>query len=81
MGREYWLPLIEFLRTQPLDHGAISPEDLSRIVLTDSIEEATELIKTSSVRKFGLRLRRGVQPRRWLGERSAMASGSASKDS
>lgn len=70
MGREYWLPLIEFLRTQPLDHGAISPEDLSRIVLTDSIEEATELIKTSSVKKFGLRLRRGAQPRRWLGEKA-----------
>jgi len=42
MGSEYWLPLIEFLLTQPLDHGAISPEDLSRIGLTDSGEEATE---------------------------------------
>jgi uncharacterized protein (TIGR00730 family) len=70
MGREYWLPLIEFLRTQPLDHGAISSADLARIVLTDSIEEAIELIKTSSVKKFGLRLRREAQARRWLGEKA-----------
>ncbi|MFM1847091.1 MAG: hypothetical protein RL417_565 [Pseudomonadota bacterium] len=69
MGRDYWSPLIDFLRTRLLERGAISPEDLGRIVLTDSVEEALEHIKTSSVKKFGLQLRTKTQARRWLGEK------------
>ena len=68
MGREYWEPLLEFLKERLLAQGAISAEDFEKVILTDSIEEAINVIKTSSVKKFGLRLRKTAQPRRWLGE-------------
>lgn len=70
MGTEYWTPLIDFMRQRLVERGAIDPEDFQRIVCTDSVEEAIELIKTSSVKKFGLHLRRATHPHRWLGERA-----------
>jgi uncharacterized protein (TIGR00730 family) len=68
MGTEYWNPLIDFMRQRLLERGAVDPVDLERIVCTDSVDEAIELIKTSSIKKFGLRLRRTTQARRILGE-------------
>lgn len=39
VGRDYWQPLFDFMRDTFLAEGTISPEDLQRMVLTDSVEE------------------------------------------
>lgn len=70
MGVEYWRPLMDFMREQLLSRSAINPEDLDRIILTDSADEAIEIIKTSSVRKFGLQFMRSNKPLWILGEKN-----------
>lgn len=67
VGREYWDPLLAFLRARPLARRAIDPEDLDRLVVTDSVEEAADCIRHCAVERFGLRAR--LRPVRYLGER------------
>ena len=45
MGRDYWRPLVDFLRGTVLAAGAIDAEDVERLLLTDSVEEAAEYIR------------------------------------
>jgi len=68
IGREYWQPLIEFLRDRPLALGTIDPEDLARFHVTDSPQEATEYIRDIALSNFGLRYRRPPRKRRVLFE-------------
>src|SRR6516162_3854362 len=44
MGREYWRPLIEFMRNRLVTEKTIDPIDLDRITLTDSPAEAVDSI-------------------------------------
>lgn len=39
VGRAYWQPLFDFLRERLLAERAISPADLERLILTDSLDE------------------------------------------
>jgi uncharacterized protein (TIGR00730 family) len=41
---EYWGGLLDWIKTRLLAEGTISPEDLSLLVVTDSIDEACEVI-------------------------------------
>ena len=68
MGREYWQPLIDFLRERPLAFHTIDPEDLDRFYVTDSPEEAATLIRDEALAKFGLRYRKPPRKRRFLFE-------------
>ncbi|HEY0154599.1 MAG TPA: TIGR00730 family Rossman fold protein [Longimicrobium sp.] len=43
-GTEYWRGLIDWIHQTLLDEGKISPEDLDRLLITDSPEEATRII-------------------------------------
>lgn len=67
MGREYWEPLLDFLRARAVARRAIDPGDLDRLVVTDSPEEAADCIRHCAVERFGLRPR--LRPFRYLGER------------
>jgi len=41
VGKDYWAPLVEWIRRTLLEeHGAIGPEDLDLLFLTDDVEEA-----------------------------------------
>jgi uncharacterized protein (TIGR00730 family) len=42
-GHDYWKGLIGWLRDQALGTGAISPEDMDLVTITDDPEEAAEL--------------------------------------
>src|SRR5215510_15609960 len=42
--RDFWEPLIEFLRTRPLAFATIAAADLERLVVTDSPEEAARSV-------------------------------------
>ncbi len=48
--------------------GTISPVDLDLVLLTDSVEEAVEHIKTNSIKQFGLKYTE-AKPSRWLFEK------------
>ncbi len=43
-GSEFWQGLIDWLKSGPLKHGLISPEDLDIITVTDDIDEVVEAI-------------------------------------
>ncbi|KFA93153.1 hypothetical protein Q664_10675 [Archangium violaceum Cb vi76] len=68
MGRDYWQPLLDFLRGTMLAAGAIAEEDLKRLVVTDSVEEAAEHIHACVEIRPEL-LRAGIRRSRLLGER------------
>lgn len=54
MAVDYWQPLVQFLRDRMLRENTISEQDLSRIVVTDSPEEAVGTIRETALRRFGL---------------------------
>jgi len=40
MGKDFWQPLINFMETMLLKNNTINPEDLERLLITDSPDEA-----------------------------------------
>ena len=50
------------------EKGTISEADLSLFLVTDSIEEAVELIKEESIKRHGLKVEERIKPFRWLFE-------------
>ncbi|WP_132991834.1 TIGR00730 family Rossman fold protein [Gordonia zhaorongruii] len=50
VGREYWGPLLDWIRTTLVDDGMISPEDLDLITLVDSPAEAVRAVCEKAVR-------------------------------
>jgi len=65
MGKDYWQPLLEFLRSRPLEQGLIGKEDYERILVTDSPEQAVRCTSEAALQQFGLT--HGPQPkRRWF---------------
>jgi hypothetical protein len=67
--RDFWQPLIEFLRARPLAAGTIGAEDVERLVVTDSPRECARSVAETAVRRFGLRYAPPAKPRWYLGER------------
>jgi uncharacterized protein (TIGR00730 family) len=43
-GRSYWAGLIDWIRNTLLEARTISPEDLNLLVVTDSVDEAVEIL-------------------------------------
>jgi uncharacterized protein (TIGR00730 family) len=68
VGKSYWEPLVGFIRDTLLKAGTVDAVDVSRALLTDSPEEAVELIRERAIKPFGLKY--GPPPRRrwFLGE-------------
>ena len=54
VGKEYWLPLLDFLRSRLVESKTIDPIDAERILVTDSADEAVRLAHDAAVRQFGL---------------------------
>lgn len=68
MGRDYWQPMLEFLRDTMVRERTIDALDLERLIVTDSPTEAAARIAEAGTQRFGLRYRK--PRRRWfLGER------------
>jgi hypothetical protein len=68
MGREYWQPLTDFIRTRLIAEGTIDPIDAERILVTDSAEEAAAAITAVAMRRFGLTYGPRARRRWYLGE-------------
>jgi len=68
MGREYWDPWLAALRTMVVGAGTVNASDLDHIHVTDSPEEAVELIRERAMHQFGLSYGPAVRGRWYLGE-------------
>lgn len=75
MGIEYWKPLIDLLKTRLVAQNTIDPEDLARIRVTDSLEEAMACIQDCATSKFGLKWAPKVKRRWFFGERENLKPG------
>jgi len=64
MGRDYWQPLIDFLRDRPLAMKTIDPADFEHFFVTDSATEAAEYIRDIAMKNFGLKYGQRPPPRR-----------------
>jgi hypothetical protein len=69
MVRDFWQPLVDFLKTRPLAEGTIGPGDLERLTVTDSPAEAVRTVTDIAQRRFGLSYGPRIPPRWYLGER------------
>lgn len=65
--KDFHQKLIEYTHTMRAE-GTISESDLSLFLVTDSIEEAVELIKVESIKKHGLKPEERIKPFAWLFE-------------
>ena len=54
MGAEYYEEIRAAARKM-MDEGTISPHDLDRFLVTDSVEEATAYLRQNVVKRFGLK--------------------------
>src|SRR5262245_55595313 len=68
MGVEYWSPLIEFIRGRLLKERTIDAQDLDRIRVTDSAEEAVKTVTETALKQFGLSYGPRLKRRWWMGE-------------
>lgn len=68
VGRDYWAPMMDFLRERLLAASTIDAVDLDRLHVTDSPEEAVKCVTDIAMGQFGLTYE--AQPRRrwFLGE-------------
>lgn len=65
--KEFHKKLIEHTEMMK-EVGAISPADMDLFLVTDSIEEAVELIKENSIKRYGLKPESEIKPFGWLFE-------------
>ena len=68
MGKDYWRPLVDFLRNRLIPTGTIDTADSERILLTDSAEEAVSSVTEVGMRRFGLTYGPRLKRRWYLGE-------------
>ena len=68
MGKDYWEPLLVFLRDRLVATKTVDPADVDRILVTDSPEEAVHAVTQTAMTQFGLTYGPRLKPRWWLGE-------------
>jgi uncharacterized protein (TIGR00730 family) len=68
MGKSFWTPLLDYLRSSLLAAGTIDAADVTRWLVTDSPAEAVQVIRERTTREFGLTYGARPKPRWWLGE-------------
>jgi uncharacterized protein (TIGR00730 family) len=69
MGRSFWAPLVDYLRSHLLAAGTVDAADVERWLVTDSVDEAVRVIRERAMKQFGLTYGPRARPRWWLGER------------
>src|SRR5208283_2142269 len=65
MGRDYWRPLLDFLRDRLVAEKTIDAIDAERILVTDSADEAVQSVTDIALHHFGLTYGPRMK-RRWL---------------
>ncbi len=70
LGKDYWEPMLEFMRKSMLPVGTISPEDLNLVFVTDDPAEAVDHIVEVAQKKFGFAWKPKAKRHWWLLERN-----------
>ncbi len=65
--KDYYIELEQHIRLMMLN-GTISENDLHLFLITDSVDEALELIKEKCIKGYGLTPKKKVSPIKWLFE-------------
>ncbi|MDP9236534.1 MAG: TIGR00730 family Rossman fold protein [Chloroflexota bacterium] len=65
VGVDYWRPLIAYLRGTLLASHTIDAEDVARLVVTDSVDEAVDHIRAVALGELGLTYAAPQARRRW----------------
>ena len=68
MGSDYWRTMTDYIKTEMLAAGTISPEDPDMFLVTDDPQEAVAYIQKHVADRFGIHPRRDMKPSRVLGE-------------
>ena len=68
IGRQFWEPLLAFVRSRLVAEQAVAPEDAARFLVTDSPAEAVEAITDVAMRQFGLTYGPRLRRRWYFGE-------------
>ena len=55
VGKEYWLDIAELMRKMVVA-GTASASDLQLLYFTDSVEEIMDILRTRSIKRFGLKV-------------------------
>ena len=63
MGRDYWQPLLDFLRETMLREGTLHREDVERFVVSDSPQVVARICRDVGMAQFGLT--HGPRKPRW----------------
>jgi predicted Rossmann-fold nucleotide-binding protein len=71
MARQFWRPLLEFMKDRMIRERTIDAQDLDRIMVTDSAAEAVAAITDVAKRRFGLTYGSRMKRRKFLGESGA----------
>lgn len=69
MGREYWKPVIDFVRWNMVQAGTISADDPDRVHVTDDPEEAVEYVRKTALARFGMTYGARAKYRWWMFEK------------
>ncbi|MDA0301166.1 MAG: TIGR00730 family Rossman fold protein [Chloroflexi bacterium] len=64
VGRDFWEPMLDFMRRSMIEGGKIDRADLERIVVTDSPQDAVAEIRHAALSRFGLAYSSAPPPRR-----------------
>ncbi len=78
MGRDYWAPMVDFLRTTMVRAGTISPEDPDRFLVTDDPIEAVRHVHSVGMTRFGLGYGARMRRKWYLFESPFTSKGTAS---
>ncbi len=68
VGKDYWLPMMDQLRLMAKEK-TINENDLSLLLVTDSINEAIKYIKSNAIVKFSIEKKLNPKPIPILGEK------------
>lgn len=68
VGQDFWRPLLDFLRNRLLKSRTVDRIDVERVLVTDSAEEAVQLVHDAALRQFGLSYGPKIKRRWFLGE-------------
>ena len=68
LGKDYFKPLMDFLDLMIIER-TIDEDDLGYLVVTDSVDEAIDYIRTHIVDKYGIKLKKVPKPSKILLEK------------
>jgi uncharacterized protein (TIGR00730 family) len=69
MGKEFWEPLLTFMKSRLLREKTIEATDMDLFLVTDSAKEAADHVREIGMKAFGLSYGAELHPKPWLGER------------